>query len=71
MQAVQQIIQTEPDIQETEVFQFLLEHISLDIESLHQILGKGKDDIFLMMHFILNEIVMKHTSAVIGEHLQL
>lgn len=71
LQSVQKIIKTEPDIQEMEVFQFLLEHINLDIESLHQILGKGKDDIFLMMHFILNDIVMKHTSAVIGEHLKL
>ncbi|XP_052087598.1 E3 ubiquitin-protein ligase rnf213-alpha-like isoform X5 [Mytilus californianus] len=68
VQAVQQIIKTEPDIQETEVFQFLLEHINLDIESLHQILGKGKDDIFLMIHFILNDIVMMHTSAAIGEN---
>lgn len=49
-----------------EVPDFLIEHIKLDLESLRQILGKGKDDIYSIVHYFLTDVVSKHTDAFIG-----
>lgn len=64
-----QSIHTEPQIEESDLPSFILQHIELDIESLHQILGRGKDDIFMLIHHLLSEIMKYHSFNVIGNAL--
>ncbi|XP_052062754.1 E3 ubiquitin-protein ligase rnf213-alpha-like isoform X2 [Mytilus californianus] len=57
-----------PNIEETEVGRYILEHIDLDMTSIQNILGKNKDDILLLIHHLLARMMEEHTMAVIGEN---
>ncbi|XP_052062680.1 E3 ubiquitin-protein ligase rnf213-alpha-like isoform X2 [Mytilus californianus] len=65
IQAVGQSIK--PNIEETEVGRYILEHIDLDMTSIQNILGKNKDDILLLIHHLLARMMEEHTMAVIEE----
>ncbi|VDI24291.1 Hypothetical predicted protein, partial [Mytilus galloprovincialis] len=56
-----------PNIEETEIGRYILEHIDLDMTSIQNILGKNKDDILLLIHHLLAKMMEEHTMAVIGE----
>lgn len=58
-----------PNIDQRNVDVYLYEHIELDLTSIQNILGKNKDDVLLLMHHLLAEIMNKHTMAVIGQYL--
>ncbi|CAG2255753.1 RNF213 [Mytilus edulis] len=66
-QAVLESIRVNPVVELPEVTDFLLEHIDFDIECLHRILGKSRDDVILLIHHLLATIMEKHTMSVIGE----
>ncbi|XP_052086034.1 E3 ubiquitin-protein ligase RNF213-like [Mytilus californianus] len=66
-QAVLESIRVNPGVELSEVPDFLLEHIDFDIECLHRILGKSRDDVFLLIHHLLATIMEKHNMSVIGE----
>ncbi|XP_071137099.1 E3 ubiquitin-protein ligase rnf213-alpha-like [Mytilus edulis] len=56
-----------PTIQQGDVPMFILEHIDLDLTSIQNILGKNRDEILALIHFLLAQIMNSHTLAVIGE----
>ncbi|XP_052062678.1 E3 ubiquitin-protein ligase rnf213-alpha-like isoform X2 [Mytilus californianus] len=66
LQAVCQSIK--PNIEETEVCCYILEHIDLDLTSLQNILGKNRDDVMVLMHYLLVQIMVSHTAAVVAEN---
>lgn len=65
IQAVTQTIK-KPEIQEDEVASFLFKHISADLETMQNVLGKNKDDVFLLVHQFLFALTELHTANVIG-----
>ncbi|VDI19307.1 Hypothetical predicted protein [Mytilus galloprovincialis] len=56
-----------PTIQQGDVPMFILEHIDLDLTSIQNILGKNRDEILALIHFLLAQIMNSHTLAIIGE----
>ena len=66
LQAVCQSIK--PNIEQGAVGAYLLEHIDLDLTSIQKVLGKNKDDVLILIHFLLAQIMNRHTMAVIGKH---
>ncbi|XP_071122875.1 E3 ubiquitin-protein ligase RNF213-like [Mytilus edulis] len=65
--AVLESIEVNPKVELPELPDFLLDHIDFDIECLRRILGKSRDDVFLLVHCLLATIMEKHTMSVIGE----
>ena len=57
-----------PNIEQDDVDTYLLEHIDLDLTSIQNVLGKNKDDVLILIHFLLAQIMNGHTMAVIGEN---
>ena len=55
------------NIEQDDVDTYLLEHIDLDLTSIQNILGKNKDDVLILIHFLLAQIMNGHTMAVIGK----
>ena len=66
LQAVCQSIK--PNIEQGAVGAYLLEHIDLDLTSIQNVLGKNKDDVLILIHFLLAQIMNRHSMAVIGKH---
>ncbi|CAC5383752.1 RNF213 [Mytilus coruscus] len=67
LQAVTRTIKN-PEIQEDEVASFLLQHISADLETMQNVLGKNKDDVFLLVHQFLFVLTELHTANVIADN---
>ncbi|KAK3610844.1 hypothetical protein CHS0354_015701 [Potamilus streckersoni] len=55
-EAIQQLIK--PKITEDMVVSFLMEYIQCDLNDLHRTLGRSVDDVFVMVHYILNRIML-------------
>jgi hypothetical protein len=66
LQAVCQSIKS--NIEQGDVGAYLLEHIDLDLTSIQKVLGKNKDDVLILIHVLLTQIMNRHTMAVIGKH---
>lgn len=60
-----------PRIEAGVVWKYLLAHIKLDLKSIQRVLGKSNDEVYLLMHYIMADIVNKHTMNVIGKTLAL
>ncbi|KAL3881535.1 hypothetical protein ACJMK2_027967, partial [Sinanodonta woodiana] len=58
LEAICQLIK--PKIAADGVDSFLMDYIQRDLNDLHQTLGKSVDDVFVMMHYILNKIMLEH-----------
>ena len=56
------------NIEQGDVGAYLLEHIDLDLTSIQKVLGKNKDDVLILIHVLLTQIMNRHTMAVIGEN---
>ncbi|CAG2212879.1 RNF213 [Mytilus edulis] len=66
LQAVCQSIK--PNIEQADVGRYLIEHIDLDLTSVQNVLGKNKDEILVLLHYLLGRIMNEHTIAIIGEN---
>ncbi|XP_063404431.1 E3 ubiquitin-protein ligase rnf213-alpha-like [Mytilus trossulus] len=66
LQAVCQSIK--PNIEQADVGRYLIEHIDLDLTSVQNVLGKNKDEILVLIHYLLARIMNEHTIAIIGEN---
>jgi len=55
-----------PDIEVEEVPVYLIEHIELDLNMIQTALGKNKDDVLVLIHYILSQMMHIQTIAVIG-----
>jgi hypothetical protein len=55
-----------PDIEVEEVPTYLIEHIELDLNMIQTALGKNKDDVLVLIHYILSQMMDLQTMAVIG-----
>ncbi|VDI64880.1 Hypothetical predicted protein, partial [Mytilus galloprovincialis] len=56
-----------PDIEENDVPKYLLSHIQKDLRSISTVLGKSVENILLLIHYLLAEIMNSRTQARIGE----
>ncbi|XP_071137105.1 E3 ubiquitin-protein ligase rnf213-alpha-like [Mytilus edulis] len=56
-----------PDIEEDDVHSYLLSHIQKDLRSISTILGRSVENVLVLSHFLLAEIMNSHTQARIGE----
>ncbi|KAK3585590.1 hypothetical protein CHS0354_036776 [Potamilus streckersoni] len=56
-EAICQLIK--PKITENMVIQFLMEHTQRDLNDLHRALGRSSDDVFVMLHCILNQVMQE------------
>jgi hypothetical protein len=54
-----------PDIEVEEVPTYLIEHIELDLNMIQTALGKNKDDVLVLIHYILSQMMDLQTLAVI------
>ncbi|WAR07202.1 R213A-like protein, partial [Mya arenaria] len=52
-----------PDIEEGNIQHFLWEHIETDIGYLHRALGRSVDDVLLLMHCVIQNIMVKHNEG--------
>ncbi|VDI70333.1 Hypothetical predicted protein [Mytilus galloprovincialis] len=66
LEAVCQFIK--PNIDASVVCGYIMEHIKLDLQSIQRVLGKSNDEVYLLIHYILADIVNKHNMNVIGEN---
>ncbi|XP_076109129.1 E3 ubiquitin-protein ligase rnf213-alpha-like [Mytilus galloprovincialis] len=56
-----------PDIEENDVPKYLLSHIQKDLRSISTVLGKSVENVLLLIHYLLAEIMNSRTQARIGE----
>ncbi|CAC5380698.1 RNF213 [Mytilus coruscus] len=56
-----------PDIEENDVPSYLLSHVQKDLRSISTVLGKSVENVLVLIHFLLAEIMNSCTQARIGE----
>lgn len=55
-----------PEIEQGEVHTYILEHMQKDLKSIATVLGKSKEDVLILIHYLLSEIMNFQTAARIG-----
>ncbi|CAG2241349.1 RNF213 [Mytilus edulis] len=56
-----------PNIEEDEVPVYITEHMQEELRSISNVLGKSKEDVVLLIHYLLSEIMNKQTAARVGK----
>lgn len=56
-----------PDISETKVPSYLLGHIQSDLRSISTVIGRSEENVLVLIHFLLAEIMNNHTQTGIGK----
>ncbi|VDI18579.1 Hypothetical predicted protein, partial [Mytilus galloprovincialis] len=59
-----------PEIEQGEVHTYILEHMQKDLKSIATVLGKSKEDVLILIHYLLSEIMNYQTAARIGERVE-
>ena len=52
-----------PDIEDTDVPTYIMDHIQKDLQSISRVLGKSKEDILILIHQLLNDIMDSQTAV--------
>ncbi|XP_056014152.1 E3 ubiquitin-protein ligase rnf213-alpha-like isoform X2 [Ostrea edulis] len=61
LQAIQSVIK--PDLQDDNVLPFLWAHIEKDLTTVQKAIGRSVDDVYILMHKICNDIMVKHRNV--------
>lgn len=61
LQAVVPVIK--PDVEAQQIPDFLWGHVNADLNNLQRVLGCSIDDIFILMHSIINNIMITHNQG--------
>ncbi|CAC5422253.1 RNF213 [Mytilus coruscus] len=59
-----------PDIEGEDVPAYITAHMLEDLRSISNVLGKSKEDVVLLIHFLLSEIMNNQTAARVGERVE-
>ena len=52
-----------PDMVAQDIPQFLWDHIEADLNNFRRVLGCSIDDVFILMHSIINNIMITHNQG--------
>lgn len=55
-----------PEIKQVEIHDYILEHMLKDLASIATVLEKKNEDVLILIHYLLSDIINNHTAAKMG-----